>query len=165
VGVPDLVFYALALVVVASGGIVVLSRNVVRAGFALLFTLFGVGGLYALLAADFLAVTQLLLYVGGILILILFGAMLTQNAVRVDLRVKGLSTVPSVLICLAALALLAAIAAATDWRRAAPSAPAPTTRPLGNLFLTDYLLPFEVVSVVLLAALIGAAYLARREPK
>jgi NADH-quinone oxidoreductase subunit J len=165
VGVPDLVFYALALLGVVSGAIVVFSRNVVRAGFALLFTLFAVGGLYALLAADFLAVTQLLLYVGGILILLLFGAMLTQNAVRVDLRVKGLSTLPSILICLATLALLVAVAASTQWWPAGPKDPAPTTRALGHLFLTEFLLPFEVVSVVLLAALIGAVYLARQEPR
>ncbi|MEK6571394.1 MAG: NADH-quinone oxidoreductase subunit J, partial [Bacteroidota bacterium] len=74
----DIVFYVFALVTVVSAFVVVFSKNIVHSAFSLLFTFFGVAGLYVLLNADFLAVTQLLIYVGGILILLLFGVMLTS---------------------------------------------------------------------------------------
>jgi NADH-quinone oxidoreductase subunit J len=73
-----LVFYLFALVTVGSAAVVVLARSLIYSAFALLFTFFGVAGLYVILGADFLAATQLLVYVGGILVLLLFGVMLTH---------------------------------------------------------------------------------------
>src|SRR5207344_2595000 len=81
-----IVFYLFALVTVGSAAVVVLARSLIYSAFALLFTFFGVAGLYVLLGADFLAATQLLVYVGGILVLLLFGVMLTHKLYDLDLK-------------------------------------------------------------------------------
>ena len=80
------VFYVFAAITVGSAAVVVLARSLIYSAFALLFTFFGVAGLYVLLGADFLAATQLLVYVGGILVLLLFGVMLTHKLYDLDLR-------------------------------------------------------------------------------
>lgn len=159
-----IIFYVFALIVVGASAVVVFSRNIVRAAFALLFTLFGVAGIYALLMADFLAVTQLLVYVGGILVLILFGVMLTTRVFDVQIRTGSLQTIPAVIIAGVLVGSLIGLYWTTEWSLpAAPLADAPTAPAIGTLFLTDFLLPFEIASVILLVALIGAAMIARRE--
>src|SRR5216110_3260932 len=80
------VFFVFAAITVAAAAVVVLARSLIYSAFALLFTFFGVAGLYVLLGADFLAATQLLIYVGGILVLLLFGVMLTHKLYDLDLR-------------------------------------------------------------------------------
>src|SRR5262245_65980412 len=83
--VGAVVFYVLAAITVGSAAVCVLARSLIYSAFALLFTFFGVAGLYLLLGADFLAATQLLTYVGGILVLLLFGVMLTYTLYDLDL--------------------------------------------------------------------------------
>ena len=82
----EIIFYFFAVVTVGSAMVVVFSKNIVYSAFALLFTFFGVAGIYVLLNADFLAITQLLVYVGGILVLLLFGVMLTSNTVTIEIK-------------------------------------------------------------------------------
>ncbi len=186
-GAFDIVFYLFAAVTLASACVVVFSKNIVYSAFSLVFTFFGVAGLYVLLSADFLAVTQLLVYVGGILILLLFGVMLTNKIVNVDVRSGGSTKVPAFIISGTILVGLVAAIFQTHWisYKDVPWSRSPwnkdavagaltefskvqgsegTATTIGKLFLTDYLLPFEVVSIVLLIALIGAAMIARREP-
>ena len=159
-------FYVFAIIVLGAAGVVVLSRIVVHSAFALLFALFGVAGVYALLMADFLAVTQLLVYVGGILVLILFGVMLTTKVFDVQIRTATVQTVPAVAIVGMLAGVLVGIFWSTDWKLAPAQAEVQSTAPrLGEQVLTTYLLPFEIASVVLLVALIGAAMIARRERK
>lgn len=158
-----IVFYFLAVITLGAGAIVVFSRNIVHAAFALLFAFFGVAGLYVLLMADFIAVTQLMVYVGGILVLVLFGVMLTSQVLDVQIKSGTIQTFPAVLAVSALAGTLVGIFWSTDWKITTAS-PAEATAPeLGRMLLTNYLLPFEVASVVLLAALIGAAMIARRE--
>lgn len=160
----DIVFYVFALITLASAFIVVFSRNIVHAVFALLFTFFGVAGLYVLLHADFLAVTQILIYVGGILVLLLFGVMLTNKVVSVDIKTSAVHTVPALLlVALVAGSLTGMMYSTWSGVAAGPADIATTTPALGELLLTTYLLPFEVASVVLLVALIGAAFVSRRD--
>lgn len=157
------VFTGLAAITLASALVVVTARNLVRSAFALLFTLGGVAGLYVYLHADFLAATQVVVYVGGILVLILFGVMLTAKIASVELY-QGTGRVGRSLLLFAALLLvLFNVYFNTEWpvRRVADTGP--TAARIGTAFMTDYLLPFEVVSVLLLAALIGAVLIARRE--
>ncbi|MEK6754928.1 MAG: NADH-quinone oxidoreductase subunit J [Bacteroidota bacterium] len=161
-----IVFYLFALITIVSAAVVVISKNIVYSAFALLFTFFGVAGLYVLLMADFLAITQLLIYVGGILVLIIFGVMLTTRVIQVDMRTSAIQTVPAVIIVAALAGTLIGMFWSTDW----PMAPASqafekTTPKIGEMLLTSYLLPFEIASVVLLVALVGAAMIARRERK
>jgi NADH-quinone oxidoreductase subunit J len=157
----DLIFYLLALLTIVPAFWVVLSRNIVHAGFALLFTLFGVAGLYAWLGADFIAVTQLMVYIGGVLVLILFTVMMTRVP-QTGRRNRGLDrVVPATVICLAVLALLWKVISGTEWASKGLGEVQPTTAEIGVKFMTDYIFPFEFVSLVLLAAMIGAAILIR----
>ncbi len=156
-----LVFWAFAILTVGSAAVVVLSRTLIYSAFALLFTFFGVAGLYVLLGADFLAATQLLIYVGGILVLLLFGVMLTHKIYDLDLRIEATQLVPGAIVAAGLFVILAATAVRTEWM-GVPRKPAPTTGEIGRLFLGEYLLPFEAASVLLLVALVGAAMIVRR---
>ena len=162
----DAIFYFFAIATLVSGSIVVFSRNIIYSAFALLFAFFGVAGLYILLSADFLAVTQLLIYVGGILVLLLFGVMLTNKVIDVEMKTGTLQTLPASIIVAMTAGTLCGVFYITDWKivKDAPAF-ATTTNALGQMFMTTYLLPFEVASVVLLVALVGAAMIARRDKR
>jgi NADH-quinone oxidoreductase subunit J len=119
-----------------------------------------------LLGSAFLAVTQIIIYVGGILVLLMFGILLTNRPLQRDLPYSPwLYT----LVCLSGLLLLAAIETVimiAPWHQAATiSAPASDVRPIGNMLLTKYLLPFELAGITLLLCLVGAAYLVRRRER
>ena len=166
------VFYVFAAITVGAAAVVVLARSLIYSAFALLFTFFGVAGLYVLLGADFLAATQLLIYVGGILMLLLFGVMLTHKLYDLDLRSEVTQFAPAAIVSVGLFALLAwplgwpfglyGIAFKTQWAVGPGRAPAATTADIGRLFMGRYLLPFEAASVLLLVALIGAAMIVRR---
>ena len=161
-----ILFYFFALITLGSACIVVFSRNIVRAAFALLFAFFGVAGIYVFLLADFIAITQLLIYVGGIMVLILFGVMLTSHQINVDAKTGTIQTLPAILIASCIGGGLVWILWTTDWKVNSELPIVETTaQKIGELLLTQYLLPFEIASVVLLVALIGAAMIARREKK
>jgi NADH-quinone oxidoreductase subunit J len=159
----DLVFYVFAFITIVSGFIVVFSKNIIYSAFSLLFTFFGVAGLYVLLQADFLAVTQILIYVGGILVLLLFGLMLTNKVINVEIKTGTIQTVPALILVAIVAGTLAGLFYST-WRSAGSAMInlPPTTQTLGEMLMTSYLLPFEIASVVLLVSLIGAAMTARR---
>ncbi|RKZ16362.1 NADH-quinone oxidoreductase subunit J [bacterium] len=156
----DLIFVILALLTVVPAVWVVFSPNIVHAGFALLFTLLGVSGLYAYLGADFVAVTQVMVYVGGILVLVLFTVMMTRVPPSGKRR-HGLDRyVPAAILALGVFGLLYKAITSVQW--AASISPAqPTTAEIGTKLMTDYIFPFEYVSLVLLAAMVGAAILIR----
>ena len=162
-----IVFYAFALLTLVSASVVVFSKNIVRSAFSLLFTFFGVAGLYVLLMADFLAITQLMIYVGGILVLVVFGVMLTTRQINVDAKTSTVQTLPAALIAGAiAGMLIVGVFLSTDWKRMGTLPDTVASGPkIGEMLLTSYLLPFEIASVVLLVALIGAAMIARREKR
>ena len=161
-----IIFYVFAVITLVSAGIVVFSRNIVRAAFSLLFAFCGVAGIYVFLLADFIAVTQLLIYVGGILVLILFGVMLTSHQINVDTKTGAIQTLPAVIIAASLAGTIIGIFWTTDWKVSTQLPEVETTASkIGELLLTRYLLPFEIASVVLLVALIGAAMIARREKK
>jgi len=155
------VFWIFATLSVASAAVVVLARTLIYSAFALLVTFFGVAGLYVLLGADFLAATQILIYVGGILVLLLFGVMLTHKIYDLDLRSGTIQLASGLIVAAGLFVILAALALKAEWPTLA-RAPAPTTAGIGRLFLSDYLLPFEAASVLLLVALMGAAMIVRR---
>jgi NADH-quinone oxidoreductase subunit J len=161
-----IIFYIFAAMTLFSACFVVFSRNIVRSAFALLFAFFGVAGIYVFLVADFLAVTQLLIYVGGILVLILFGVMLTSKQINVDMKTGTIQTIPAILIVASLAGTIIWIYWSTIWPTAPHLQEMDKTAPqIGELLLTQYLLPFEVASIILLVALIGAAMIARREKK
>lgn len=157
----SLVFYTLAFMTVVSAGIVVFSNNLIYSAFSLLFTFFGLAGLYLLLGADFIAGAQVLIYVGGILVLLLFGVMLTNRISQVRLRQESLQRLPSAFIVLGVFIVLARMVLSTPWNTTAGQPFQSTVASIGVLLMTDFLLPFEVVSILLLIALVGAAFIAR----
>jgi NADH-quinone oxidoreductase subunit J len=160
----DIIFYVFALITVISAVIVVFSRNIMYAAFSLMFTFFGVAAIYVLLHADFLAVTQVLIYVGGILVLLLFGVMLTNKVINVDIKTGVLQTGPALVVTAIVAGTLAGLFYST-WRSLPPTAEpvkVTTTTGIGQMLMTSYVLPFEIASVILLVALIGAAFMARR---
>jgi len=159
----DIVFYLFGLITVVSAFIVVFSRNIIYSAFSLLFTFFGVAGLYVFLSADFLAVTQVLIYVGGILVLLLFGVMLTSRVVDVQMKTGTMQTFPAVILTAGLAGILCGVFLVTEWKTLPGPELKTTTPKLGEMLMTTYLLPFEIASIVLLVALIGAAMIARRE--
>jgi len=161
----DVMFYLFAAWTLSSAAIMVFARNIIYNAIGLLFTLIGVAGLYVMLGADFLAATQMLIYVGGILVLLLFGVMLSQRFTGLEMRTDTLRLWPALLVCAGVAAIMIRLIMSNSWSVSTAPEMAPTVKNLGLLLMTDYLIPFEIVSVLLLAALVGAAFIARREAR
>ena len=162
----ELIFTIFALLTIVPCFWVAFSPKIVHAAFSLLFTLFGAAGLLVLLGGDFIGVVQVVVYIGGILVLLIFGVMMTQGArlapLTVQLPARGLAA----LLCLVLLGLTLLGLFRTDWPQSENlPAPQPTTEAIGDLLLGKYLLPFETASLMLLAALIGALLIVRRAVK
>lgn len=160
-----LIFYLVAAVTLISAAGVAISPNIVYAAFSLLGTFMGVAGLYVMLAADFVAVIQVLVYVGGILVLMIFAVMLTHRIADPRISNRSVGRLPGFVIVAAVAAVMIKAVLTTTWHTITPGTPLPTTYGIGDAFLGEYILPFEVASVVLLAALIGAVVLSRKELK
>ena len=158
----DIIFYLFGAVTILSAFFVVTSRNIIHSAFYLLFTFFGVAGLYVLLGADFVAVVQLIVYVGGILILLLFGVMLTNKITSVNIKTGTLQIIPAAIGVVAFMYLLITTLLNTGWKTTANPVDVPSTQSLGILLITQYAVVFELLGIVLLIALIGAASMARK---
>jgi NADH:ubiquinone oxidoreductase subunit 6 (subunit J) len=147
---------------VFGAGVVAFAKNVVHCGFGLLAALASVAAMYAFLGADFLVATQVIVYVGGILVLVLFGVMMTHRISPKSLREEVIQPVAAGLVALLMFGLSMMMIFGTNWDALAnPGEMPPTTAGLGRAFLTDWLYPFEFASVLLLVAMIGAAMLTR----
>ncbi|MGH7361328.1 MAG: NADH-quinone oxidoreductase subunit J family protein [Candidatus Methylomirabilales bacterium] len=156
-------FFLFAGFVLAAALVVVLGRNLVHSAIALIFTFFGVAALYVLLDAEFLAAVQVLLYIGGITILLLFAIMLTSRLSPRGMEIFNEQVLPAALITGGILVALLYAA----WQGIRPAGPPPpyldSTTSLGTMFLTTHVLLFEVASVLLLVAMVGAILLARKD--
>jgi NADH-quinone oxidoreductase subunit J len=162
----DLIFYAFAVMTIGGAAGCAFSQNIIYSAWSLLFAFLGVAGLYIFLGADFPAVAQVLIYVGGILVLILFAIMLTkQIGEDPQLTNAHLALPVGGALAAATVGTLSYMAVMAPWRIVSAPSYQPVTAALGIAFLTEYLLPFEVASVVLLAALVGAVVIARKEIK
>jgi NADH-quinone oxidoreductase subunit J len=155
-------FACLAAVTVGSAVLVVTLRNLFHAVLALIAALLGVAGLYLMLLAEFVAAIHVLIYVGAVATLFLFVIMLTVRIDDAALRQSNRQVIPALALCGVGLALLLAALLAAPWVLVDEIQP-PGVQQIGHDMLTTYLLPFEVVSLLLLVALIGAVTLARRE--
>ena len=159
------VFYLLAAITVASALGVALSRSIVYSAFSLMGALLGVAAVFVLLGADFLGVVQLLVYVGGILVLTLFAVMLTHRISDVNVSNRAVGGGVGLVVVGVVLVWMLQVARRAVWVVKGPAEAAPTTYGIGHAFLTDFVLPFEVASIVLLAALVGAIVVSRKEVK
>ena len=160
----ELLFLGLIFVIICSAFWVVISPNLVHSAVSLLITLFGVAGLYVFLYADFLAATQVVIYVGGILVLIIFGVMLTNKIDKPVIVSDSSNKIIGLFVSGFIFSMLSIIVLQTPWDINLDNSQGPSTvKLIGHLILGKYLLPFELISVLLLAALTGSAMLARKK--
>ncbi|MGA7721836.1 MAG: NADH-quinone oxidoreductase subunit J [Ignavibacteriaceae bacterium] len=160
--VYTIIFYLFAAITVLSAFFVVTTRNIIHSAYYLLFTLFGIAGIYVLLGADFIAIVQLVVYIGGILILLLFGVMLTNKITHVQIKSGTIKIIPAALGVALFAGILAAALLNTKWKTINNELPLATTHSLGLLLLQQYGVVFELLGILLLIALIGAASMARK---
>ena len=156
-------FYILAGIAVISAILVITLRNLVHGVISLALMMLAIAGLYITLFAEFIAMVQVLIYVGAVVVLFLFLIMLTlrltDKGIKQTNEQKGISFILAGLL----LFLLITILNRTSWNVTPAPEVANNISKIGNLLLTTYILPFELISVVLLACLIGAIVIARKE--
>lgn len=159
----DIIFYLFAFITLGSAMIVVTSKNIIHSAFSLILTFFGVSGIYVLLGADFLAVVQIMVYIGGILVLLIFGVMLTNKITNIDIKTGTLNVLTASIIIGIFMGLVTSIMLWTDWFSMPSAIPSTTVYGLGETLISEYVLIFELLGMLLLVALVGAASIARRE--
>ncbi|UCC44321.1 MAG: NADH-quinone oxidoreductase subunit J [Candidatus Zixiibacteriota bacterium] len=158
------VFWLLAAAVLISGFLVVSLKNIFHCAIFLVICLTAVAGIFLLLDAEFLAAAQVLIYVGAVSILMIFAIMLTSRLAAHNVIQTNRHAIIAFFISMVfGLGAIALIAGTHIWRLAIETLPADNIATIGKLLMTEFMLPFEVVSVLLLAAMIGAIVLARKE--
>lgn len=158
-------FLAIALMMVVASLIVVTSKNVMHAALMLVAALGGSAALFVLLGAEFVAGVQVLVYIGAVIVLFLFGVMITRAPLGRTVSLDHDRKWPAIAVSLATFAVLAGSAVAFfDDAKIDTAAPVRTSD-IGTSIFERFVVPFEVVSFVLLAALIGGIVLARRDPE
>jgi len=157
----NIAFGLIIAITLGSALMVVISKQLLYSAIALLFTLFGVAGLYIFMWADFMAGVQVVVYIGGILVLLIFGIMLTNKISSVNISHTSLQRGVGAVVTLGVLGFLIPMINNTSWLQLSSAEPTQTAESKGRLLMMEYLLPFEVASLLLLGALIGAAMLSR----
>ena len=156
-----LAFWLLAAMTIGGASMIIVSRNLIHAVIYLIIALLGVAGLYLTLSADFIAVVQVLIYVGAISVLMLFAIMLTPRAQRDNSETS--LTLPAAFVMVLVLIATVYVALDTDWGTVRQAALADQARIIGQSLIREYVLPFEIAAVLLTAALVGAIALARQD--
>ena len=156
-------FWVLSVLLVGSALAVVLSKNLFHAVLWLALALTGTAGVFLLLNAEFIAAVQLLLYAGGVITIVVFAIVVTERLVGERLSQTNRGIASGALVAVGMLAIIVS----TLMQRQLPSTPLPQpsdlTRLIGKQVLTTYVLPFELLALLMLAALLGAIYFARPE--
>ena len=156
---PTIVFWILAPVAIGSALGVIFLRDMFRAALFLVVTFLTLAGLFLTLNADFVAVVQILIYAGAISILLIFAILLTREVQRGN--ASNRLQAPALFLGVLVIVTLVVVFLNTDWRLAGDNPPAGTTKALADSLFNSFVLPFEIASVLLLAAVIGAIVLAR----
>ena len=162
-GVQSVIFYILAAIIVCSAVLVVTLKNIFHSLLFLVLTFFSVAGIYVLLHAEFLAAVQVLIYVGAITVLLIFAIMMTAQIYSPALRQSNQQVIPGIIVVGILLVVTLTVLGNTTWRVSEKLPASQSVNLIGKSLLTTYVLPFEVVSVVLITALIGAIIIARRD--
>jgi NADH:ubiquinone oxidoreductase subunit 6 (subunit J) len=161
-GWDDLLFMTFAAIMVGSALLVVVMKDIIRCGLAMIICFAALAGLYVFAGATVVAAAQVLVYIGAISVLVLFAIMLTQTKAGPASLVFQTQAFPAAIAAAVLALLMAVVVASTDWgetgRRIATNA-----NDLAQTLFRDYTLAFEIVSVLLLAAVIGGVFLAKRE--
>jgi len=154
-------FWSLAGLTLGSAAMIILVRNLLHAVLFLILSFVGIAGLYITLSADFVAVTQVLIYAGAIAVLMIFAVMLTPRSSRDN--AGNFLQLPALLLSGLVIAGLTFVVLETDWREAGRGPFDSTAAAIGEALLTPFVLPFEIASVLLVAAMIGAIVLVRED--
>lgn len=160
--VPNIFFTLVVAFTLGTALYVTIGQNLIRSAFALFFALFGMAGFYILLGGDFIAMVQLLVYAGGVAVLLTFGAMLTADVdspLQSNPLFNGFWTFVS---GVGFFSLIYYVLMETEWPLKAANYTEPTTKDIGKLLLKEYILPFEVISFLLLVAMVGAIFLVQK---
>lgn len=160
-----IIFFGLSAVAIISALAIITRRNLFHAAMFLGLLMLVVAGFYFLLDADLVGIMQVFVYVGGVIVVLLFGIMLTSQMTNVRMVSAMKQKVFTILAVAGFVALLISVFAKINLSVSNAVVPKDTTSLVGKLFMTNYILPFEVMSVLLLAALIGAIVIARQEVK
>jgi NADH-quinone oxidoreductase subunit J len=158
----DVLFLLLAAVMIGTALMAVTMRDIIRCGLALMASLGALSGIFVLLGAPLVAAAEVLVYIGGVTVLILFAIMLTQSKAAPARLVFQTQAIPAAIAAVILAIVIALTVTATDWG-AVESRLMTATDSLARLLFDQYVLPFEVVSVLLLSAVIGGVFLAKRE--
>jgi NADH-quinone oxidoreductase subunit J len=156
-------FWAVSIVLVGSALAVVLSKNLFHSVLWLALALAGTAGIFLLLEAEFLAAVQILLYAGGVVTVVVFAIVVTERLVGTKLSHTSRGVVRAAIAAAALLALLVSWIMRTPLPGGRVDVVSDATREIGRSVLTQFVLPFELLAVLLLAAMIGASYFARPE--
>ncbi len=159
----DALLWIFAAVMIGSGLLVVTMRDIIRCGLAMIVCFGALAGIYVILGSPLLAAAQVIVYIGAISVLILFAIMLTQTKDAPSRLVFQTQAVPAAIASIVIAVVVALAIAATDWGEAAERVRV-TTDNLSTVLFNEFVLPFEIISVLLLAAVIGGVFLAKREP-
>ena len=159
----EIVFWTIAALTIMSAAFVVLNSQLMYSAVALLFTLFGVAGIYVFLCADFIAGIQILVYVGGILVLVIFGIMLTNKIKSVRISHKSMQQGVGGVVSFWFFIFLFIALAKAHWTISDAVDPMGKVRGIEELLLTDYLLDVEIIALLLVGALLVAADISRCE--
>ena len=161
--VDDALFAALATLLLVSGLAVVTMRDIIRCGLAMIVCFLSLAGIYVVVGATLVAATQVLVYVGAISVLVLFAIMLTQSKAAPSALVFQTQRVPAAIAAIVLAVVIGIAAGATNWGAVA-SRIRVGAQEVARVLFEQYVLPFEVVGVLLLAAVIGGLFIAKREP-
>lgn len=158
-----LMFYGAAVPIVVAAVGICFSKNIVRMAVWLFLALGSVAVFYFLLAANFLGAIQLIVYVGGTLVLLIFGVMLTSKSPWVKFSIHWLELLSAAVVCISLFIGLSVIFSRATWATASGVVPGSSMADFGRRLITVYLVPFEVAGVLLFIVMVGAAHLARPE--
>ena len=159
----DALFWILAAVMLGAALLVVTMRDIIRCGLAMIVSFMALAGIYVLMGAPLLGAAQVIVYIGAISVLILFAIMLTQTKDAPSRLVFQTQAVPAAIAAVVVAVLIALAVAATDWGELTERVRLATSR-MSLVLFEQFVFPFEIVSVLLLAAVIGGVFLAKREP-
>jgi NADH-quinone oxidoreductase subunit J len=158
----DILFFVLAEILIGSGLLVVTLRDIIRCGLAMIVCFGALAGIYVMAGAPLVAGAQVLIYIGAISVLILFAIMLTQTKDAPTRLVFQTQSLGAGLAAIILALIIALTVGATDWHALGQRVHTATDQ-LARVLFADYVLPFEIVSVLLLAAVVGGIFLAKRE--
>jgi len=159
----DALFWILAAVMIGSAFLVVTMRDIIRCGLAMIVCFGALAGIYVLMGAPLIGAAQVIVYIGAISVLVLFAIMLTQTKDAPARLVFQTQAGPAAIAAVIIAVVIALAVTATDWGELTERVRLSTDAMSAALF-NDFVFPFEIVSVLLLAAVIGAVFLAKREP-